>query len=255
MKKKITKHTIGPMHPSIVGICNKIQEKNKKNPKILGIVFSNEGAKGREPLFDVSYSGTKDIFAYWKDEKEGVLEISASEPGYEIKAPKRMEGVFAGARLPSSLELLDVSHLDVSLSNNFRNCFREFGRINERRIIGLDKWNMENAIDLAWMFENFCPENKEINLNVSGWNLQYCHSLAGVFDNFGKNAKTINIAGLESWRLPKEYADMDAMFRNFGANANYFLDLTNWNFNKKVKHEWFAQNTFFKIKEPVWSED
>ena len=169
---------------------SEFKELDAKN-QIKQIIFSNEGAKGRKPLFDCSNSLTKDIFVYWKNEKEGVLEISASEPGYEIKAPKRMEGVFAGARLPSSLELLDVSHLDVSLSSNFRNCFRNFGHVNERQIVGLDKWNMKNANDLAWMFENFCPENKEINLNVSGWNLQYCHSLAGVFDNFGKMLKPL----------------------------------------------------------------
>ena len=250
-KKKVTKHVIG----HILILIKKWQlasSNGVSRPFVEGIVFSNEGAKGRKPLFDCSYSLTKDIFVYWKNEKEGVLEISASEPGYEIKAPKRMEGAFAGARLPSSLELLDVSHLDVSLSNNFRNCFRSFGYVNERQIVGLDKWNMENANDLAWMFGNFCPKNKEINLNVSGWDLQYCHSLAGVFDNFGKNAKTINIVGLESWSLPKGYTDMDVMFRNFGDNANYFLDLTNWAVDKKVKHKNFAKNTFFKIKEPNW---
>lgn len=249
-KKKVTKH----IWRSSMWFMSEFKELDAKN-QIKQIIFSNEGAKGRKPLFDCSNSLTKDIFVYWKNEKEGILEISASEPGYEIKAPKRMEGVFAGAHLPSSLELLDVSHLDVSLSNNFRNCFRNFGHVNERQIVGLNKWNMKNANDLAWMFENFCSENKEINLNVSGWNLQYCHSLAGVFDNFGKNAKTINIVGLESWSLPKGYADMDVMFRNFGDNANYFLDLTNWAIDKKVKHKNFAENTFFKIKEPVWEQE
>lgn len=180
MEKKTTKAAIRSTYEIFSSVNWEYERLNKKECKIRGLVFSNEGAKGRKPLFDCSNSLTKDIFVYWKNEKEGVLEISASEPGYEIKAPKRMEGVFAGARLPSSLELLDVSHLDVSLSNNFRDCFRNFGHGNERQIVGLDKWNMENANDLAWMFENFCPENKEINLNVSGWNLQYCHSLAGV---------------------------------------------------------------------------
>ena len=46
MQKKITKHTIGPMHPNIVGICNKIQEKTKKIPKFLELSFPTKELKG-----------------------------------------------------------------------------------------------------------------------------------------------------------------------------------------------------------------
>lgn len=61
-----------------------------ERPKIKGIVFSNNGAMKRTPILDVSLNNTKDIMAYWGDEREGILEISAVEPGYEIKAPKNM---------------------------------------------------------------------------------------------------------------------------------------------------------------------
>ena len=80
-KKKVTKHVIG----HILILIKKWQlasSNGVSRPFVEGIVFSNEGAKGRTPLFDASNSKTGDIFAYWKDEKSGILEISAPEPGY-----------------------------------------------------------------------------------------------------------------------------------------------------------------------------
>ena len=92
-KKRTTKHVIG----NILILIKKWQlasSNGVSHPFVEGIVFSNEGAKGRTPLFDASNSKTGDIFAYWKDEKSGILEISAPEPGYEIKAPKSMDCYF-----------------------------------------------------------------------------------------------------------------------------------------------------------------
>ena len=66
---KTTEHTIGNVYPKIFDWKCKMASSGKP-VEVFGIVFSNEGSKGREPLFDVSSRQTNDIFAYWKDEKK-----------------------------------------------------------------------------------------------------------------------------------------------------------------------------------------
>ena len=95
-KKKVAKHVVGP----IIRLICEWQLKTIKEsylscaPEINGIIFSNEGSKGREPLFDASKNKTGDAMAYWEDESKGWICISAPEPGYKIRAPKSMKEFF-----------------------------------------------------------------------------------------------------------------------------------------------------------------
>ncbi len=66
---KTTEHTIGNVYFKIFDWKCKMAS-NGKPVEVFGMVFSNEGSKGRDPLFDISKSQTGDIFAYWKDEKK-----------------------------------------------------------------------------------------------------------------------------------------------------------------------------------------
>ena len=284
MKKKITKHTIGPMHPSIVDICNKIQEKNKKNPKILGIVFSNEGAKGREPLFDVSYSGTKDIFAYWKDQEKGIICISAEQPGYEIRAPKDMKYFFSGITAVNQIFYLDVTHLDVSNTTDFTMCFAHFGNGKNSQIKGLENWNVQSGRNFCDMFYDAFSENTKIELNLSNWNFNSINrvNVAEMFATFGKKAQSIvlnvdnwdvnsifnfansfclfgleathvEIKGIENWKMHNKM-DVSGMFAKFAPNSDWYPNLSKWDMrgNLPNKHEEFAAGLFFKIREPEW---
>ena len=284
MQKKITKHTIGPMYPNIVGICNKIQEKTKKNPKILGIVFSNEGAKGREPLFDVSYSGTKDIFAYWEDQNKGIICISSEQPGYEIRAPKDMKYFFSGVTAVSQIFYLDVAHLDVSNTTDFTMCFAHFGDSRNSQIKGLENWNVQsgrdfsdmfydtfskntkieldlsnwnfnsiNGVNAAEMFAIFGKKAQSIMLNVDNWNVNSVFSFANSFCLFGLEATHVEITGIENWKMHNKM-DVSGMFAKFAPNSDWYPNLSKWDMKGilSYKHEEFATGLFFKIREPEW---
>ena len=166
-KKKVTKHVVGNIL-TLVKVWQKSYNRST-SPLVDGIIFSNTGSKGRTPLFDASLNRTGDIFAYWRDENKGILEISASEPGYEIKAPKSMAGFFSETFMGKGLTCLDVTHLDVSQSINFSYCFEKFGEGRKSRIDGLEFWDISKGVRFVGMFEDAFPFNCIVNLDLSAW--------------------------------------------------------------------------------------
>ena len=286
-KKKVTKHVLGPITFRIMMFQNYSVKKKEKNPEIIGVFFSNEGSKGREPLFDASLNETKDIFAYWKDKDKGIIEISSPEPGYEIKAPKNMCQMFYGDLSSSSqISYLDVSHLDVSESTNFQRCFATFGGNDDSYIHGLETWDVSNGENFIEMFAMTLCKNKTVNLDLSSWKFgKEDINFLGMFQGFAKFANEVHL-NLENWNVAKGWR-FDEMFRKFAFNAQIFelkgvsdwifgdeftmyfmfdsfcrqsnmqLNLSKWNFRKKhtILHDGFAKNTFFRIKEPLWPEN
>ena len=224
MRRKLTKHVLGRVAQQIGEYQNMIAETTGIHKKVYGIYFSNEGAKGREPLFDASVNGTKDIFAYWEDEDNGIICISAPDPGYEIRAPKSMDFIFSWY-IEGGLKYLDVTHLDVSHTTSFWCCFMDFGSTEDSYIRGLETWNPKNGecfaqmfrrafyghkkveLDLSsWHFEKtdisfactfneFAPNAKEVYLNLNGWNTENGLYFGGIFDDFAINADNIEILG------------------------------------------------------------
>ena len=174
-KKKTTKNVIGRVYNLIRRWQSQEYLKTGKTPKVHGIIFSNEGAKGRPPLFDASKSQTGGIRAYWEDESKGWICISAPEPGYEIKAPKSMENYFCGIlrnknqKKYYNIAYLDVSHLDVSKTTNFSYCFREYGKSKDSKIIGLNHWKFNLEVSLKGMFLDAFPNNETVFLDLSEW--------------------------------------------------------------------------------------
>lgn len=292
-KKKTTKHVVGHIINSIkkwqLGAYNGVTY-----PLVNGVVFSNEGSKDREPLFDASNSGTKDIFAYWLDEDKGIIEISAPKPGYEIKAPKSMELFFSGTvfffggTCNHYIQFLDVSHLDVSNTTNFSACFKCFGNgMLGGKIVGLKKWDVSqgihfsrmfaesfsanNIVDLdlsgwrfsenrfvdVWgMFNSFAISAKRVNLNLDDWQTLQFYNLSHMFENFAAEAKVVNIIGIDNWTV-NYVNNFCSMFRNFAPKSKCCLDLSSWNKEYKqlsAYHDWFANGTFFRIKEPKWAD-
>ena len=96
-KKKVTKHAVGDVYFFLDEFLSK---HKKENFKITGLEFSNLGAQGRRPLFDASRSQKGTIMAYWKDDSKSCVEISAPEPGYEVKAPKSLCSFFSWRSWP-----------------------------------------------------------------------------------------------------------------------------------------------------------
>ena len=284
--KRTTDHPVRSIIKTIVDWQNTFPKG--KIPEINGIVFSNSGALGREPLFDASENNTGDILAYWENKSKKWLCISHPESGYEIRAPQNMDSFFSGYTLDSkgcvreALSYLDVSHLDVSETTNFNSCFWGFGICcPTSKLVDLETWDISNGSDFSLFFGYAFPDNKEVNLDLSKMcfskykelnfraffqdfagsaekiNLSLCWvtdsvwNFAEMFSFFGINAKRINIFGIEEWYV-NNGSCFDEMFDNFALNGNCFLDLSNWKIKGKCNHEAFARGTFFKIKEPNW---
>ena len=286
MKKKMTKHIVGDVGRYL---RQYIDTHKEEKLEVSGVEFSNLGAQGREPLFDVSYDQKGTIMAYWKDENKNCIVISAPEPGLEIKAPKSLCNYFRGWRL----SYLDVSHLDVSYTTDFYKCFRNFGSASVKgeskpsEIIGLETWDVSSGENFSFMFEHCFFSNKTINLNlsswqfsqeamisfwgmfkefgaqankvildVSGWNTENVDDFDQMFEEFAPHAKTVELKGIENWHLGTGLISLVHMFNNFAQKSKCHLDLSEWakGCTEKPDMEGFAERTFFRIKEPEWAD-
>lgn len=238
----------------------KYEIKTKK--RIKGVIFSNEGARGRTPLIDVSKGYTKSYFAYESFKNKDYLDISAPEPGVEVKAPKDMSLFFTQVWNESlkcnalaNFEYLDVTHLDVSDTTNFEACFSGFGLGCNSKIVGLEKWNMRKARHLNSMFCDAFEFNHEVKLDLSSWEVDNVKEFECTFRNFAKKAKTVELKGIEQWK-PAKVIWFTEMFSGFAPASTCQLDLSGWSqYTKKHSKPYgFAKNTFFRIQEPEWAD-
>lgn len=254
---------------------------------ITGIVFSTEGAKGRTPILDLSFKHSGEISAYWENQEERLLCVSTSEPGYMIKAPIVLNDFFNADCWKSNLNYVDVSGLDVSNVLSFSRCFNSFGKSKNSKLVGYENWNVSKGIQFDFMFNNFYPFKETVNLdlskwrfslsdnfsmiqmfahfantankvslNLNGWNTQTCNSFKAMFGNFASAATSVMISGIENFKI-KSGADMTLMFWYFASRSSLNLDLTKWSFDNPLigNHIGFADETFFKIKKPVWEQE
>lgn len=285
MKKKITKRVVAPVIPRIKSLQVKLAGEIGQFPVIKGIVFSNEGAQGREALEDFSEHQTGDILAYWEDESKGLICISAPEEGYEIQAPNDLNSMFVGKTMTGcGLSYLDVSHLNVSKTDCFRRCFFRFGEEDNSYIKGLENWNVSNgtyfhemfcrtfqynkkiSLNLsgwifspkltvnAWgMFRSFGDNAEEINLDVTDWDVKRVNDFSEAFFSFGSLTKKTKILGLENWNV-QPGTNVSRMFAVFCQKCDYHLDLSKWNMKDTQTHcrADFSTGNFFRIKEPRW---
>ena len=102
-KGRVTANMVGDVYCLIDKFLSKYQ---KENFKVTGLEFSNLGAQGRIPLFDATYSKKGTIMAYWKDELQNCIVITAPEPGYEIKAPKCLRHFFDEQKIAVFTQLI-----------------------------------------------------------------------------------------------------------------------------------------------------
>lgn len=214
-----------------------ILKKEGEIPSVTGIIFSNRGANGRRPLFDVTENKTKEIMVYWYDEKNGILEITAKKPGYEIRGPKSMEEFFYNRPYENFLiSYLDVSHLNVSDVSNFSGCFRDFGYIVpgdvgkgvKSEIIGLETWDVVNGENFSFMFSDAFNKNDTVELNLSTWhfNSQKPIKFIGTFENLGWKVNKVSL-DITGWPVTTKnnYCDI---FLGFAPHAKTVQINNDW---------------------------
>ena len=288
MERKTTKHAIGNVY---YFLNEYLQEHKGENLKVSGIEFSNLGAQGREPLFDVSRSQKGTIMAYWKDDSKKCIVITTPEPGFEVKAQQNMEYFFYNSEYSSFLiSHLDVTHLDVSNVTNFANCFSEFGsafgKSSKSKIVGLETWDVSkgeifnhmfygafpvnDAVELnlsAWrfgqqakiwfwsMFGCFAQKAKTVILDTTGWNTTNVNNFDSMFFKFAPSAEIVEIKGIENWRLGTGRICLRDTFKDFAKTSSSRLDLSEWarECTEAPDMEGFTVGTFFRIKEPAWA--
>lgn len=83
--KKITEDSLGPLYNML---DDYILKKGNEIPPVTGIIFSNRGADGRKPLFDATENKTKEIMAYWHDEKTVLLRLLPKSLDMKFEAQK-----------------------------------------------------------------------------------------------------------------------------------------------------------------------
>ena len=179
---------------------------------------------------------------------------------------------------------MDVTHLDVSQSTDFSDCFKNFGQYGGVTVRGLNNWDVKQGINFArmfaesfwgnqvveldlstWnfsrmesinmnsMFRNFASNAESVMLNLKGWYLTSVTDFSQMFDNFAQEAETVNISGIEDWSVGQS-GSFSYMFFHFASKSKCQLDLSNWSKEHKLSdwHNDFAKGTFFRIKEPEW---
>lgn len=224
--KKIAEDSLGPLYNML---DDYILKKWNEIPPVTGIIFSNKGADGRKLLFDATKNKTKEIMAYWYDEKNGIIEITAKESGYEIRGPKSMKEFFYNRPYENFLiSYLDVSHLDVSNVIDFSGCFRDFGYIVpgdvgkgvKSEIVGLETWNVTNGENFSFMFSDAFNKNDTVELNLSAWrfNSQNPIKFIGTFENLGWKVNEVSL-DITGWNITNGNYYCYDVFSGFAPHA------------------------------------
>lgn len=232
--KKITEDSLGPLYNML---DDYILKKGNEIPPVTGIIFSDRGADGRKPLFDATENKTKEIMAYWYDEKNGIIEITAKESGYEIRSPGSMNYFFYNRPYENFLiSYLDVSHIDVSDVSDFSCCFRDFGYIVpgdmgkgvKSEIVGLETWNVINGEDFSFMFSDAFNKSDTVELNLSTWhfNSQKPIKFIGTFENLGWKVNKVSL-DITGWPVATKnnYCDI---FSGFAPHAETVQINNDW---------------------------
>lgn len=275
-KKKITKHVVGPVLDLIAQWQMKmVQELSLFTaPEVHGIIFSNDGARGRKSLFDASKNKTGDIFAYWEDIKKGTICITAKEAGYEVKAPKNMDYFFAKCiyyptksygeyDFGEHINFLDVTHLNVDNSTSFRYCFKHFakGCMRKGSICGLETWDMSKATDLSGMFKWAFDAAETVNFDLSNWRFseKLLIDVSEMFDGFAQTAEVVKL-NLKWWNTSGFY-NYYRMFQYFANKSEevHLYGIEDWCIKKDNVFDYmfldFAPWSQCHLDLSKWSED
>jgi len=184
---------------------------------------------------------------------------------WDTSSVTNMGCMFDSAAIRASYFELNLSNWNVSKVTSLYRMFNGTGMNATTCSIGaLSNWDVSNVTSMHSLFSSF--GNKATNLNIGNldnWNTSNVTDMYGMFDCMGKNATTFNIGNLSTKEVTvngKTYTawdvsnvtDVSSMFYNTGLNADYSLDLSNWNVQKGIKNNYFATGVVSKLKLPQW---
>lgn len=100
-------------------------------------------------------------------------------------------------------------------------------------------YNNKNVTAIYSGFENIGYNANEFNIgDIGNWNVSKVSDLGWCFDFAGANASTFYIGDLSNWNT-SNVTKMVRMFASTGENANWSMDLSNWNVNKVIYYHEF----------------
>lgn len=125
--------------------------------------------------------------------------------------------------------------------------------MNNCKYWDVSKLDTSRVTQMISMFSSAgCDVTDSVTIKgLSGWNTAQVVSFGTMFRAVGTNAKTFVIDDIGAWDTSNA-TDMYYMFVDAGKNAEWSMDLSNWNVKKVAEHEGFHKNAEDKITPPNW---
>lgn len=217
-----------------------------------------EGVQDLPSLTQLNHNKNCEIFGCY-NETQKTYYVFPRIKNRKIRAPKncsRFFEDFGTQEVLPNLQEIDVSGLDVSLTDDFSNMFEGVGRnwvfVDVK---GLDKWDVRNAYDCSRMFKYFnAGLDGPISLHLNGWNVEVCIFFTEMFCGCGQDSNYLDITGLETWKV-KSGKEFDGFMASISKSANFQIDLSKWDCKDMIlPPSDFTTNNFFRIIEPNWDQ-
>lgn len=145
----------------------------------------------------------------------------------------------------------DLSDWDVSKVINMGSMFAYAGKCEDDWKIGdLSNWNTKSLKYTSYMFIE--AGHKAIKWDIgdlSSWDTSNIVQMQYMFARAGYLSNNFNLTGLENWNT-KNVSNMNATFINTGFNANYLIDLREWDISSVTNYDDFNINVETKVLSP-----
>lgn len=190
----------------------------------------------------VHYDSRKDV--PWATYRKAIKYVSVED---EDIVPVSIAHWFSGFLncTEANLSLLDTKNVVSAKST-----FSSFGGY----ILGLEKWNVSNVIDMSHMFERTSALAENFEIDLSSWDVSNVRNMESMFEGTASNATVWSIGDISNWDVSR-VENMESMFESAGAHATYKLDLSKWrpiNVKYWLDREYFARHVEDCIIEPTW---
>ncbi len=168
---------------------------------------------------------------------------------WDTKNLSATEAMFSGAGYQAKKwEIGNISNWNTSKVENLSSIFSYAGYSADSFNLDLSNWDTSEVKVMNNAFTNAGYNASRFELDLTNWNVRNVTNLSRMFDKAGYNST----AWILKWDTSK-VEDMSNMFNSAGKNADYNLDLSNWNVEKVTSHTDFNTNVESKVTPPRWT--